>query len=752
VTGQAFADDTPVEGVRTVALETVPAPNPVFWQTFELPVPMVSATIAATVLGTGVVRLNGHRIGEEALEPAVTDYDKTVLYRAWEVGHLLRAGSNEIRIEAGRERYSARGGDIWGWNLAPWHREPVAHLRLEATSAAGDTVVIVTDAAWMTAEGPVTEQLFRGEQWLLRDSPMTWEPVTVVAPPRGELRKAELPPVRALAPRPPRASVALRPDVVVHDFGEVMVGRIRCRITGSPGATVRVTSGEQLDGDGGVLCDNMLVAGKAQVDSVLIESSVSDHEWEPQFGYRGFRWFQIETAGDAVVERVRAIPLYTRLATVGEFTAGDPAVEWIDTATGRTFLNNLHGIPTDTPIYEKNGWTADAHLATEGLLHHFDLRSSFAKWVGDHRDAQASDGSIPQIIPTPGWGRASDPAWSASAVLIPWYLYREYGDLAELERSHDMVTRFADNIADLLSDGLWRHRTWSDWLAPGYGLPPEGMRPIGTLMAAHIFLHTALILEELGDDAASRYRAIAHHTGAAYHDAYFDSQAGVYAVNGVEYRQSLNILPLAFGLVPEREVAGVRSALITDLTDRTDGHLDCGAVAVRHILPVLSDANRDDLALTVLTRRSRPGWGAWFDAGESTLLESWDTDARSRNHYFLGSVASWIQQRVGGMRLTEPGWTRFEVAPIDDPRLTRASIRHRTPLGDAAVRWERGVGGWLLHVEVPMGSEAEIALAGHSERLPAGRHARRIPAQTPHLGLDPSAGKRRPLRVRSRSA
>ena len=104
-------------------------------------------------------------------------------------------------------------------------------------------------------------------------------------------------------------------------------------------------------------------------------------------------------------------------------------IEWINTATGRTFRNNLHGIPTDTPIYEKNGWTADAHLATEGLLHHFDLRTAFGKWIDDHIDAQAPDGSVPQIIPTPGWGRASDPTWSSSAVLIPWYLYREYGDL-----------------------------------------------------------------------------------------------------------------------------------------------------------------------------------------------------------------------------------------------------------------------------------------------------------------------------------
>lgn len=737
IVGQAHADGMPVTGVRCVALETMPAANPVFRRTFLLAAAAEVATLAATVLGTGVIRVNGQRVGKEALEPAVTDYDKTVLYRQWDVGHLLRVGENEIAIEAGRERYAARGGDVWGWNLAPWHREPVALARLAVRSVSdgdGDTTVVVTDESWQAAEGPVqAERLFRGEDWVLSDNPPTWEPVALVAPPSGALRRANLPPVRALPPRPPRTSVELASGAVVHDFGEVMVGRIRCRVTGTPGATVRVISGEQRDDRGAVVCDNWLVAGEAQVDTLRLDSAAMGYVWEPQFGYRGFRWFQIETSGDVRVEQVTSVPLYTELERVGEFHAGDPLVEWIDAATARTFLNNLHGIPTDTPIYEKNGWTADAHLATEGLLHHFDLKHAFGKWIDDHIDAQSPDGSIPQIIPTPGWGRASDPAWSASALLIPWYLYREYGDLAILEISRDMIRRFADNIASRLESGLWNHRTWSDWLAPGHHLPPEGMRPIGTLMAAHILQLTARVLSELGEPDVATYNGLASDVALAYHAAYFDASMGAYTAGGVGYRQSLNILPLAFGLVPDRDVESVRAGLIADITHRTDGHLDCGAVAVRHLLPVLTAAGRDDLALTVLTKRSRPGWGAWFDEGESTLLESWDVDARSRNHYFLGSVASWIQQRVGGLRLTEPGWRRFEVAPIDDPRVSRASIQHRTPFGQAGVRWERGSGGWLIQVEVPPGAEAEVSLPGHERTLSSGKHTLRL-AQAANWG------------------
>lgn len=81
VDGVALADGQPAGGVRMLGVDTVPAPNPVFRRTFELGTAPDTATIAATVLGTGIIRINGQRVGDEALEPAVTDYDKTVLYR-----------------------------------------------------------------------------------------------------------------------------------------------------------------------------------------------------------------------------------------------------------------------------------------------------------------------------------------------------------------------------------------------------------------------------------------------------------------------------------------------------------------------------------------------------------------------------------------------------------------------------------------------------------------------------------------------
>jgi alpha-L-rhamnosidase len=200
----------------------------------------------------------------------------------------------------------------------------------------------------------------------------------------------------------------------------------------------------------------------------------------------------------------------------------------------------------------------------------------------------------------------------------------------------------------------------------------------------------------------------------------------------------MNILPLAFGAVPDEDVDRVVAGLVRDIEQRTDGHLDCGAVGVKHLLPVLSEHGHDDIALAVATQRTAPGWGVWRQSGATTLRESWDADARSHNHYFLGSVAAWIHQRVGGVRQTAPGWAAFEIRPVVDDRVGWARISHRTVRGDLAVHWNHEDGHWRADLTVPSGATAALHLPGHpATPLPSGAHRLRFPQPcTPRGGID----------------
>ncbi|WP_425826632.1 family 78 glycoside hydrolase catalytic domain [Streptomyces fractus] len=729
VRGTALRDGRPEPGVRALGVDTVPAANPVFRHRFTVPDGVRTARLYAVGLGYGTFQVNGTDVTESVLDPAPTAYDRTVLYRTHDVTHLLRRGDNTITAHLGRGFYAARGASTWGWHLAPWHREPCLIAQLEYEDREGHRHIVRSDSTWQTAEGTVTEEtLYGGETHDLSRGSGPWQPAHEVTPPEGALRPAPLPPVVRAETSRPVSVTHPDADTSIHDFGTIVAGRVRMTLTGPPGETVAVRYGEYLR-DARVFCENVLVAGEAQVDRIVLPA---EHDqpacWEPEFSYKGFRYVQIDRPRGVAIRDIEAIRLHTDVERVGEFACADDTLTWTDRATARTFLNNLHGVPTDTPVYEKNGWTADAHLATETLLHHYDLRGTFGKWLDDHADAQGPDGAVPQIVPTPEWGRGPDPAWSASMVLIPWNLYREYGDPEILRRHFGPGRALTDRLLDLSDDGIWTCHSWGDWLSPGHGFAPEGPTPTATMMLGRIAQRMADISTALGHtDLARTYRAAARRVFTAYHDTYFDPAAGAYrATTGTGYRQSMNVLPLAFGAVPEEHTDSVFQSLVTDITERTAGHLDCGAIGVKHLLPVLSSHGRHDLAVTVATRPDRPGWGAWHRAGSHTLHEHWDADARSHEHYFLGSTGAWMHRFVAGLRPTAPGWSTLDIAPLPDPRVPWARIGHRTPYGPIGVEWRRDGSTWHVDTTIPHGVRARLVLPGHEPtRLVPGRQRSR---------------------------
>ncbi|RRO18047.1 hypothetical protein EIL87_07215 [Saccharopolyspora rhizosphaerae] len=730
VRGVALRDGAEEPGTRAIGVETVPAPNPVFRAEFDVGASVREARLTAVGLGVGVFRINGRDVTEDVLEPAQTAYDRTVLHRTYDVTALLEPGRNTITAELGRGFFAARGANTWGWNLAPWHREPVLCAHLEHVDADGARHVVVSGPGWEAAAGPtVGDVLYTGEKVDGRVEPR-WEPAVVVPPPGGRLREATAPPVRRTEVLSAQRRTTVG-DTTVHDFGTILAGRVRCTVSGEPGAEVVVRYAEQFAEDDTVRCDNVLAAGESQVDRHVL--GAGPVTWEPQFSYKGFRYVGVQVRGRAEVSEVRAVRLAATVAEAGSFVCDDETLSWIDAATARTFRNNLHGVPTDTPVYEKNGWTADAHLVAEAALHHYDLRDSLVKWLNDHVDARDATGVVPMIVPTPGWGREADPAWSASMVLIPWNLYWEHGGRALLERYADPVRGHTDRLLELSDGGLWRGDSWGDWLSPGHWHAPEGPEPTATMMLHRVTARTADICQALGvEGEAERYREAARRVAAAYHAAYFDERTGTYRSPGAGYRQSMNVMPLAFGAVPSSAVAEVGAGLVDDVERRTRGHLDCGAVAAKHLLPALDEVGSPDLAVTVATRPDRPGWGIWRRLGMDTLMESWDESARSHNHYFLGAASAWIQQRVGGLRSTSPGWRAFDVAPVEDERVTWADVHHTTPEGPAGVAWRRHEGTWELDVEVPEGSVATVRLPGHQPtRLTGGRHRLTRRAEVP---------------------
>ncbi len=120
-------------------------------------------------------------------------------------------------------------------------------------------------------------------------------------------------------------------------------------------------------------------------------------------------------------------------------------------------MSNLFYLPTDCPQREKNGWTADAALSAEQFLYNFDCGKTLAEWLVNVCKAQRSDGMMPGIVPTCGWGYkwGNGPAWDCVITEIPYQLYRFYGDTSVIENALPTILRYFDFISTVINaDGL----------------------------------------------------------------------------------------------------------------------------------------------------------------------------------------------------------------------------------------------------------------------------------------------------------
>ena len=87
--------------------------------------------------------------------------------------------------------------------------------------------------------------------------------------------------------------------------------------------------------------------------------------------------------------------------------------------------------------------------------------------------------------------------------------------------------------------------------------------------------------------------------------------------------------------------------------------LNTGVLGTKYLLPVLTQHGHADLAYTLATQTKYPSWGYMIENGATSMWEHWALEARSRGHYFLGTVDDWFFHHVAGIQASETtGYTR----------------------------------------------------------------------------------------------
>jgi alpha-L-rhamnosidase len=740
-------------------------PAPMLRRSFRLGKPVREARLYASGLAYDALRLNGTPVSDAVLDPGFTDYSKTVLYTTHDVTALLRDGENVLATELGSGHYddSVRTWD-WGWERAQWRATPRLRLELHLEYADGTGETILSDGEWKaSAEGPTRfDSYYLGETYDARreirgwDEPgfddSSWAPARVVDAPAGVLRAQGQEPVRVVDTREPGARSEPVPGVVVYDVGQNLTGWAGIRVRAKAGTAVEVFYSEKKGEDGRAsTAGNDLVFGQLQTDDYVARGE-GEERWTPRFTYKGFRYVQLSGPGgaplppDVSVSVERIDHVRTAFAARGTFSSGNATLDRIHRNTAWAVQSNVQGIVTDTPVYEKNGWTGDAQLTAPTATLLFDTERLYRKLSRDMLDEQTAEGEVPLLSPSnvnygyvgkpsfkPVACCGATPAWDAFWFVVPWETYRRHGDRATLAAVYPAMKKYLDSwiprwtgkdgdaFPGTLTSGL------GDWV------PPQGVPTINALASSAYYARLVAIARDsaraLGRTAdAARYARLFEKVKADF-NARFLAPEGIYREKDDDpFVETAQILPLAFDLVPARARPGVVARLVHDIVEVRGGHAYVGVLGARDVLPVLSANGQLNVAYALAKQTSEPSWGYWTDvAGFTALGEHWPATTRSRNHHFFGAVVQWFYETLAGIRPAEPGYAVIEFRPEMPEGLDHVEATYESVRGRVASSWRRAPSGLEMAVTVPPNATARV----------------HVPAPSPWVVLESGTGRER---------
>jgi alpha-L-rhamnosidase len=685
--------------------------------------PVASARLHVCGLGYAECYVNGDRVGDGVLDPAWTDYDETALYRTYEVGDALETGENALGVWLGRGRFAKSSLD---WMA---HGTPRCRVHLTITYEDGSTRTVGTGPEWRAAESPVIDNdLYRGETYDAREeehgwaSPGfddgEWDQAMPVEGTGGSLRPQRIEPMQVVDTFEPDI-ISRSDDAIIVDFGQNLTGWVSLSLDDpTRGEPVTIEHAEALEDDGSLSTIDLRNADAT--DTYLPRGDEREH-YEPRFTYHGFRYARITGAGDTLDESaLEAKVIHTAMDQPGRFACSDGRLNAVQHNAVWGLRGNTHSVPEDCPQRdERFGWTGDAHITTRALLFNFDAQRFHEKWMRDHDDVQSPHGYVADTIPFGFGGHPGDPTWTITQVVVPWYLYRHYGDRSVLRRQYENVRRYVEYWHSHTEDGILpaEHGRYGDWLAfEGDGHPSGPHDLFNTAFHYRTIDVATHIARILGNDAdAERYAEMARTVARGFNERFLDREAGYYNPG----TQAAQALALHFDIVPEEERDSVLDFLVDKLAE-DDDTLQTGFLGTRPLIHTLVDHGHADVAWRIVTNEDVPSWLYMVEQGATTMWERWDSDERvgsgmnSLNHSPFTHVSEWFYEVLAGISIgPQTAITdHVELAPtvIDDLEWASASVR--TPNGTLESGWERTDEELTVNCSIPWNTTADVRVPG----------------------------------------
>ncbi len=439
------------------------------------------------MVGLGVYELycNGAKVGDEYLAPGFHSYDHWLQSHTYDLTPYLTTGLNTIGFIMGDGWY--RGPLGWsGIEAKPYGDELIVKAEIHMTLADGSEKMIVTDDTWLCHKSPVVKSsIYYGEDYDARLEGDGW------CHPSGN-RRDYVPvvyadhspqvPIQDRLSLPVKRHESFKPEVIhtkngetVLDFGQNHAGWVEGDIHLAEGEALKLTYGELLQ-DGCFYRENMRTA---EAQYTFISNGERIH-FRPHFTFYGYRYVKVEgPVNEADLASFKAHALYSALDPTGYIETSNEKVNQLISNAFWGQKSNFVDVPTDCPQRdERVGWTGDTQAFSGTASFNMHTAGFYSKYMKDLvYEQSALDGGIPFIIPLIKTdnpkaiiSKHSSCAWGDVATILPWTLYRFYGDAALLEAHYDAMKGWVDHIKKQ-DDASGAHRLWTtgfhfaDWLA-----------------------------------------------------------------------------------------------------------------------------------------------------------------------------------------------------------------------------------------------------------------------------------------------
>jgi alpha-L-rhamnosidase len=392
---------------------------------------------------------------------------------------------------------------------------------------------------------------------------------------------------------------------------------------------------------------------------------------------------------------------------------------------------NFLSIPTDCPQRdERLGWMGDAEVFWRTGSYNADIAAFSHKWLRDVDDDQSAEGAFTNTspaMPDASGSNAGAPGWGDAGVIVPWTAWQQYADKSAILDNWVAMEKWLKFIGDANRDFLRRNKNgpnYADWLAPGSETPKD---LIATAYWALMAQQMSAMAGAIGrQDDAKRYSDVYEKIRTAFQSEFIKPDGQIGSGSQTSY-----VLGLQMKLVPDSLKQIAIDHLVKDI-EAHSWHLTTGFLGTPHLLFVLADNGRTDVAYRLLLNETYPSWGYMLSKGATTWWERWNGDSgdpsmNSFNHYAFGSVVAWVYRDVAGIDTAAdtPGFRKIVIHPRLDPRpeapvvpkMTHASGEYDSVYGKIATEWtapttspEGAIRPFTLKVRIPANTTAAVYL------------------------------------------